>query len=269
MHVFDQDTRSAPLDAGRLALDISGRYDIGTVPNGGYVLAAAARALCAATQRPDVLTITAHYLNPVRAGSATLGVDVTPGGRRTACAGAVLEQNGAVCTRFLATCTDLSRHAGVSWTDAAPPSLPPFAQCPSAPHDAVAREPFHEAVDVRLDPALAGWRAGGAERAEMRGWFAFPDGRAPDVFALLLFADSMPPPVFRVLGPVGWVPTLELTVHIRARPAPGPIAGVFRTHHLTGGLLEEDGTLWDSTGTLVAVSRQLALVRNPAPGPKS
>lgn len=97
----------------------------------------------------------------------------------------------------------------------------------------------------------------------MRGWLSFTDGRPPDALALLLFADSMPPPIFRVLGQRGWIPTVELTVHIRARPAPGPVAGIFRTRHLTGGLLEEDGRLWDSAGRLVAISRQLALLRDP------
>ena len=43
------------------------------------------------------------------------------------------------------------------------------------------------------------------------------DGSDPDVIALLMFADAFPPPIFTVFGPVGWVPTLELTVQVRAR----------------------------------------------------
>ncbi|MGF2075329.1 hypothetical protein, partial [Enterococcus casseliflavus] len=60
------------------------------------------------------------------------------------------------------------------------------------------------------------------------------------------------------IGP-SWVPTVELTVHVRATPAPGPLRCRFSSHFVTGGLLSEDGEIWDSTGALVAQSRQLAL----------
>ena len=77
----------------------------------------------------------------------------------------------------------------------------------------------------------------------------------------MLFADTFPPAVFGLLGVVGWVPTVELTVHVRRRPAPGWLLGQFRTQDLNDGRLIEDGALWDSTGNLVVQSRQLALVR--------
>ena len=86
----------------------------------------------------------------------------------------------------------------------------------------------------------------------------FADGRAPDLASLSLFADALPPPAL-IVARAGWVPTLELTVHHRAAPAPGWLRFVFRTHLVHGGYLEEDGALWDETGTLVAMSRQLAL----------
>ena len=54
--------------------------------------------------------------------------------------------------------------------------------------------------------------------------------------------------------------TLELTVHIRARPAPGALLGRVKTRHLRDGYHEEDLDLWDSKGTLVSQSRQLALL---------
>ena len=62
----------------------------------------------------------------------------------------------------------------------------------------------------------------------------------------------------------GWAPTVELTVHIRGVPAPGPLRCSFRSRFVHDGLLDEDGEIWDSTGVLVAQSRQLALIPRPA-----
>ena len=55
-------------------------------------------------------------------------------------------------------------------------------------------------------------------------------------------------------------------MHGRGRPAPGWIAASFRTKFLCDGYFEEDGELWDSTGRLVALSRQLAVTRGRRPG---
>jgi acyl-CoA thioesterase len=56
------------------------------------------------------------------------------------------------------------------------------------------------------------------------------------------------------------VPTIELTSHVRRRPAPGWVQGRFVTEDLQDGRMIEDGWLWDSTGALVARSRQLAML---------
>jgi hypothetical protein len=43
-------------------------------------------------------------------------------------------------------------------------------------------------------------------------------------------------------------------------PAPGPLRCRFFSRFLADGMFDESGEIWDSTGTLVAHSRQLALV---------
>jgi acyl-CoA thioesterase len=93
----------------------------------------------------------------------------------------------------------------------------------------------------------------------MRGWIHFPDDRPIDTLALLLAVDAMPPPLFNLPYEKGWVPTLELTVHVRAVPVGKRLACSFRTKVVQGGLLEEDGEIWDESGTLVALSRQMAV----------
>ncbi|MEM8662139.1 MAG: thioesterase family protein, partial [Pseudomonadota bacterium] len=47
--------------------------------------------------------------------------------------------------------------------------------------------------------------------------------------------------------------------HVRRVPEPGWLHCRFSTRFISGGMLEEDGELWDTSGRLVAQSRQLAL----------
>ena len=53
-----------------------------------------------------------------------------------------------------------------------------------------------------------------------------------------MFADAFPPPALTLYGPLHWVPTLELTVQVRARPAPGPLQARLVSRHLTRGVIE-------------------------------
>jgi hypothetical protein len=109
-----------------------------------------------------------------------------------------------------------------------------------------------------VDPDTAGWAMGRPSgRGVVRGWFRMADGREPDPLSLLLAVDALPPVTFD-LGLPGWAPTLELTAHVRAVPAPGWLKIVHATRNFAGGLLEEDAEVWDSAGRLVAQSRQLA-----------
>ncbi|MDQ4064982.1 MAG: thioesterase family protein, partial [Actinomycetota bacterium] len=59
------------------------------------------------------------------------------------------------------------------------------------------------------------------------------------------------------------VPTVDLTVHFRATlPRDYDwILGRFETKRAAEGFFEEDGEMWARDGTLLAQSRQLALIR--------
>ena len=88
---------------------------------------------------------------------------------------------------------------------------------------------------------------------EISGWFTFddapPDEQQFDAFGLLQAADAFAPVCFnRSEVPLAWAPTLELTVHVRGVPAPGPLRCRFRNRFMQHGLFEEDGEMWDSLG---------------------
>ena len=120
-----------------------------------------------------------------------------------------------------------------------------------------------EVLDLRLDPAtlpLADPYPAADTRAELRGWTRFADGRDPDPLSLLFAVDAIPPATFRI-GSTGWVPTLQMSSYVRARPAPGWLAIRMTAGLVAGGMVDETCTLWDSRRHVVAQSTQLARVR--------
>ena len=272
MSHFDQDTHLTPLaplpggpdTAAAFAGQVQPAWNIGANPNGGYLLALAAQALRLATPgHPDPLSITVHYLRPGRAGQpCRIDTQLLRSGRTLSTVRATLLQGGTARLELLAAMGDLGAHDA-----AAPPLLTLTMPDMPPPQACIGRSAAAQGVDLaileRLDVRLHPDEAvpGAAGRARVSGWIRFADGRAPDALACLLMADAFPPAVFGLLGAVGWVPTIELTVHLRRRPAPGWLLGQFWSHDVGGGRVVEDGALWDSAGHLVVQSRQLALVR--------
>jgi hypothetical protein len=107
-------------------------------------------------------------------------------------------------------------------------------------------------------PDQIGWASGKPSgRGELSAWFRLNDEREPDLISLLLAVDALPPVTFD-LGRPGWAPTVELTAHVRAKPAPGWLRIRHHTRNIAGGMFEEDCEVWDSADRLVAQSRQLA-----------
>ena len=115
-----------------------------------------------------------------------------------------------------------------------------------------------EQLEIRLDPATAAWTRGSfGGGAEVRAWVRSATGREVDPLMLLTVADALPPVTFE-LGIPGWVPTLELTVYLRALPVQGWLRCVQRARLVHGGWLDEECEVWDASGQLVVQARQLA-----------
>ncbi len=275
-HEFDQALGQTER-AGRPGvydLSLSDDWRVGGGLNGGFLLAQVGRALrsaLAAQEHPDPFALSAYYLTASTAGAAAVETTVLRRGRVMSTAQASLTQPDGVGgwverVRALATYGDLRALPDDVRTSASPPAIPPPQDCLGAelaPPGVRAVAPFLDRFELRLDPATAGWAAGQPSgQGEIRGWFRLPDGREPDPLLLLLAVDALPPVTFD-LGLFGWAPTLELTVHVRADPAPGWLLVRHATRNFAGGLLEEDAEVWDSGGRLVAQARQLA--RAPLP----
>lgn len=233
-------------------------WDIGGNANGGYLLAIAGRAMAEAVGRPP-LTLTSHYLRPAPAGPCEIDVQVVRSGRRLATATATLTLGGKVTLQLVGTFGD-QQPGGPSVLMEQPIDMLPFGQCHERPH--TTESPALMAnLNCRMHPGDAGFGDGEPSGvAMMRGWFDLAESEPIDAYAMLLASDAFPPPVFNTSIPVAWVPTIELTVHVRGVPIPGPLLCRFRSRFIQDGLIDEDGEIWDSSGALVAESRQLSLM---------
>lgn len=269
---FDRDTAVDRREPGVYGIDLSAGWTILGAVNGGYLLAVVARALADALPHPDPFTVSAHYLTASRPGPAVVRTETVRTGRTLSTGQASLfqyddEGREVERIRVLASYGDLDALPDDVRTSAKPPVIPPADRC-FGPEDGPAAVPggsdgpgIAGRLWLRLDPATLGWATGEPSgRGEVRSWFGLSDGRDADPLSLLLAVDALPPTAFD-LGLSGWVPTVELTVHVRARPAPGPLRVSITTRNLAGGFLEEDAEVWDSADRLVAQSRQLARVR--------
>ncbi len=258
MSVFARETAVQHVDGGLYRGELHRGWRAGKVPVGGYVLAVAGQALRQALPHGDPLSVNAFYLAPTVLGPVDCQVEVLRTGRSTSFATVQMVQEDELKVQITAAYTDLDRLQGESWEARPAPDLPSWEACAMVDR----RVEFAQRVERRFA------RGGevflgetGAQDGEFEGWVQHCDGADPDPVSLLMFADIFPPPMFTVYGVQRWVPTVELTVQVRARPAPGPLQARFYSRHLTRGVVEEDGEFWDSAGQLVCISRQTAKIR--------
>lgn len=274
---LDRGIALTALADGDFAADLDGGWVVGGGVNGGYLLAVignAVRERLLETGHVDPFSVSAHYLSASVPGPATVETRIVRAGGRfsTVAATLVQEVDGVRTPRIsaLATYGDLDA-AHDATSDAAAdalhlalpvPDLPPRDQClpaADAPEEIKKMAPLLDRFGTLLDPTAAMWAFGKPSRKGLiQGWFELADHRPLDTLALLMAVDALPP-VTLDLGMPGWAPTLELTAHVRAKPAPGWAVVRHYTRTVAGGLFEEDCEVWDSTGRLVAQSRQLAL----------
>ncbi len=278
---YDRDTRISALGDGLHAAHLAPGWVVGGGVNGGYLLAIIGKAVAAELEartpekaHQDPFSVSAHFLSAATPGPAYVETTVIRSGGRFSTVEATLVQDveGTRVPRIAAMATygDLDRaHDEKSDAEAAalglalaPPVLPPVEECllsSDAPPEVIAIAPLLQRFGTRFDPATAMWALGEPSgKGVIQGWFKLADDCPIDAVGLLMVVDALPPVTFD-LGLFGWAPTLELTAHVRATPAPGWLVVRHQTRTVAGGLFEEDCDVWDSTGTLVAQSRQLAL----------
>lgn len=228
--------------------------------HGGVLFALAVHGMQQVAPHPHLLSATAHYLRPTAAGQVTVAAQTVRSGRAHASVEVTLSQRDRACVRVLAVFGTLPSEP--ARTELTPPQLPPPDSC--APLSAREQpgflpDDYPGDLDIRLDPQVGWLRGERTGRAEVAGWGRLADGRPQDLVSLALMADAFPPPIFDVVA-TGYVPTLELTLHVRGLPSGEWVRGRFETRAVNRPYVEEDGLLFDERGHLVAMSRQLAVM---------
>jgi hypothetical protein len=264
-HLFDVDTAVEPVGDHTYVANLTDRWSTLRGPNGGYGLATCVRALAMELPFPHPVAAAAFFHAALAPGPAEIRTELVRLGRNLAVAQAQLIQDDREVMRVLSSFADLELAEGRTLELGAPPLIGDVGACVDLdPGGAFPGSTLTDRFNYRV-AEIHGWRRGQPSRdPTLEFAIDFAEPRRIDPQALTLIVDVCPRAVYE-LGE--YMPlTLELTVHVRAQPAPGALRGRVKTRHLRDGYHEEDLDLWDSKGTLVSQSRQLALLPNSSRG---
>jgi acyl-CoA thioesterase len=286
----------APLAAAVTAAQVSALFDAevsadwraGRGPHGGYLAAMLLRALTETVADPERAprSLTIHYARAPAPEPVTIHTVVERAGRSLSTLSARMEQDGKLIALALSAFS-------VPWRaqEIVEPTMPtvepaePRSDPPRPPHPLA--PPFTHQMEFQ--PRLGTAPFTGADAPmEIGGWLALVEPRPLDALALAFFSDALFSPPFIRLRERATTPTIDLTIHFReplprtagsalhaadlergaadpeARAAdPDSDGRCFARFHSTlvhQGFFEEDGVIWAADGTVLAQSRQLAIV---------
>ncbi|WP_043616148.1 thioesterase family protein [Nonomuraea candida] len=260
MTKFDEATQAIRVDENTYDVCLDPGYAIGGPLNGGYLMAVVLRAAVDASPFEHPVSTTAQFLRAPVAGPAQVRVESLKAGRTAAFARATLVQNGVAQIEGLITTATLG-DAEPMYADGPSHDMPPVEECVKLPDPKPeSGMTLNAQMELFFDPPTIGWLKGEPTgRPESRAYFRMAEPQDPDPYVLALAVDALPPVVFSA-GGRGWAPTVDLTWHLRALPAPGLLTVLASGRLVSDGWFDEEVEVRDSTGRLVAQSRQLARV---------
>ncbi|MEU9886525.1 thioesterase family protein [Sphaerisporangium sp. NPDC051011] len=258
MTKFDEATQAIRVDATTYDVCLDPGYSIGGPLNGGYLMAALLRAVVDASPHDHPVSTSVQFLRAAAPGPARVHLEQVKTGRTATVTRATLVRDGRAHLDALVTTATLGAAAS-TWSGTPAVAMPPVEECVTLPEPKPeSNMTFSARMELRFDPPTIGWLHGEPTgRPESRAYFRMAEPQDPDPFVLALAVDALPPVVFSA-GSRGWAPTVELTWHLRALPAPGWLTLIGHGRLIRDGWFDEDVEVWDSAGHLVAQSRQLA-----------
>jgi len=258
---FDADTALTPVGDGEWEGAIADGWATPRGPLGGYVMALVLRAFSEAVADPgrSPRSATMHFLRPPVVGPVTIEATVERAGRSLTTVSGRLKQDGKLIGIALSAYS-------APWESPALPDEPmPTVDPPEGrePIDGAVRDNAPDFTQrLSMQRRFGDMPFTGSDRGEVGGWIGLVEERPIDALTIAVVADAWFPAPWPRLTELAPAPTIDLTVHFRA-PLPLDdtlLLGRFRNRMVRDGFFDEDGELWTPDGTLVAQSRQLALL---------
>ncbi|GAA5065686.1 thioesterase family protein [Nocardia callitridis] len=258
---------------GRYSGLIDRVWTIGKKVHGGTMVAASAAAATSWLRavEPELgagmapISTDADFLGAPNPGEVEYRVRIKKTGRQICLVDTELVQDGRTMVRSAVTFGQLDDTEAAYTRSYDDMPLEP-------PADAAGYEPgstmshivhVGEGAEIFLDREWAVFLDGKQGPPRMRLWIRPRAGDAadPEVAAYFaMMAADICPPVTANLGSTGWAPTVQMATYLRRTPAPGWLRVVATTHEIGSRMFDEDHVVLDSTGAVVAQSRQLALI---------
>ncbi len=245
-------------------------YFVGNTPHGGYLMALMHKALTNILPHSTAISSSVQYLDRIDAKPFELEVDVFKKSRGSSSGIVKLKQDNKICTTFTGTCSDFEFMKG--YDDLQTPLPKIFNDSNKKDYvnmnyDKISKgftPAFIQQLECLIHPDHAWWnreaKQNNQDNEARCSAFLEMEGGKPDQFCLSFYSDILPPVVSNKYGPLGWIPTITLTTHIRQLPTTSEVYADFKASDINKGYFEQDCNIWDLDGNLVASSRQLTRI---------
>ncbi len=245
-------------------------YFVGNTPHGGYLMAVMHKALTSILPHGTAISSSAQYLDRINSEPFELEVEIFKISRGSSSGIVKLKQNDKICTTFTGTCSDFEFMKGYDDLEKPLPDI--FNESDKKNYvkmnyDNISKgftPAFIQQLQCSIHPDHAWWNReiGSDNNVNEARCSAFleMEGGTPDQFCLSFYSDILPPVVCNKFGPLGWIPTITLTTHIRQLPTTSEVYADFKATDINKGYFEQDCNIWDLNANLVASSRQLTRI---------
>ena len=265
---FQEAIKLESLEDNKFIVNPDTNYFVGNTPHGGYLMAVMHKALTSILPHSTAISSSVQYLDRIDAKTFELEVETFKTSRGSSSGIVKLKQDNKICTTFTGTCSDFQFMKGYDGLQKPLPNI--FNESDKKDYikmnyDKISKgftPAFIQQLECLIHPDHAWWNRDSSDKDNEARCSAFLEmqGGIPDQFCLSFYSDILPPVVSNKYGPLGWIPTITLTTHIRQLPSTSELYADFRATDINKGYFEQDCNIWDLNGNLVASSRQLTRI---------